>query len=79
MWATYRKEVAETIHAIVGGAQIVFEPPRPGDYRGKMVSAEKAKPVLGWEPRVDYAAGLAATLAWLRDDYLPSAGISYSS
>ncbi len=27
---------------------------------------------LGWTPRVDYAQGLAATIAWLRDDYLPS-------
>jgi nucleoside-diphosphate-sugar epimerase len=28
----------------------------------------KAREVLGWEPRVDYAAGLEATLAWLRDE-----------
>jgi hypothetical protein len=24
--------------------------------------------VLGWEPRVEYATGLEATLAWLRDE-----------
>jgi ornithine--oxo-acid transaminase len=29
-------------------------------------STAKAREVLGWEPRVDYAAGLEATLAWLR-------------
>jgi ornithine--oxo-acid transaminase len=28
-------------------------------------SIRKARDVLGWEPRVDYAAGLEATLAWL--------------
>jgi len=33
-------------------------------------SSAKAKELLGWSPRVDYAGGLAATLDWLRDDYL---------
>jgi nucleoside-diphosphate-sugar epimerase len=28
----------------------------------------KARNVLGWEPRIDYTAGLEATLAWLRDE-----------
>jgi nucleoside-diphosphate-sugar epimerase len=30
-------------------------------------SNRKARELLGWEPRVGYAAGLEATLAWLRD------------
>ena len=29
-------------------------------------SNRKARELLGWEPRIDYAAGLEATLAWLR-------------
>jgi nucleoside-diphosphate-sugar epimerase len=29
-------------------------------------SNRKARELLGWEPRVDYDAGLAATLEWLR-------------
>lgn len=29
-------------------------------------SNRKTRELLGWEPRVDYASGLAATLAWLR-------------
>ncbi len=37
---------------------------RPQDF-----SNRKAREVLGWEPRVDYPAGLAATLAWLREEY----------
>ena len=60
------KEVAETINAIVGGAQIVFEPARPGDYRGKVVSAEKAKRVLGWQPQVDFFEGMTRYVAWYR-------------
>jgi polyketide synthase len=33
-------------------------------------SNRKACELLGWEPRVDYAAGLEATLAWLRAEYV---------
>jgi nucleoside-diphosphate-sugar epimerase len=29
----------------------------------------KARELLGWEPRVDYAAGLEATLTWLRSEH----------
>jgi len=32
-------------------------------------SNRKARETLGWEPRVDYPAGLDATLAWLRSEY----------
>ena len=35
--------------------------------RPQAFSNGKARRLLGWEPRVDYAAGLEATLAWLRD------------
>jgi nucleoside-diphosphate-sugar epimerase len=33
-------------------------------------SNRKARELLGWEPRVDYEAGLDATLDWLRREYL---------
>jgi nucleoside-diphosphate-sugar epimerase len=33
-------------------------------------STRKARELLGWEPRVDYAAGLEATIAWLRSEHL---------
>jgi nucleoside-diphosphate-sugar epimerase len=33
-------------------------------------SNRKARELLGWEPRVDYAAGLEATLAWLQAEHL---------
>jgi acetylornithine/succinyldiaminopimelate/putrescine aminotransferase/nucleoside-diphosphate-sugar epimerase len=36
-------------------------------------SNRRARDVLGWEPRVDYQAGLAATLAWLRNEHLAHA------
>jgi polyketide synthase len=37
--------------------------------RDQDFSNRKLRELLGWEPRVDYADGLDATLAWLRDDY----------
>lgn len=33
-------------------------------------SSRRARETLGWEPRVGYAAGLEATLDWLRTEYL---------
>jgi ornithine--oxo-acid transaminase len=33
-------------------------------------SIRQARELLAWEPRVDYPAGLEATLAWLRAEYL---------
>jgi ornithine--oxo-acid transaminase len=38
--------------------------------RDQSFSARKAQELLSWEPRVDYPAGLEATVAWLRSDYL---------
>ncbi|MGZ4203194.1 MAG: NAD-dependent epimerase/dehydratase family protein [Thermoleophilaceae bacterium] len=38
--------------------------------RNQDFSNRKARELLGWEPRVDYPAGLERTLAWLRDEHL---------
>jgi nucleoside-diphosphate-sugar epimerase len=38
--------------------------------RNQDFSNRKAREVLGWEPRVDYRSGLAATLEWLLEDHL---------
>jgi oxidoreductase len=38
--------------------------------RPQEFSHAKARSRLGWDPRIDYATGLEATLAWLRADYL---------
>lgn len=35
-------------------------------------SNSKLRETLGWEPQIDYAAGLELTLDWLRSDYLES-------
>jgi len=33
-------------------------------------SNRKLRQMLGWEPRVDYQSGLAATIEWLKNDHL---------
>jgi ornithine--oxo-acid transaminase len=38
--------------------------------RDQNFSNRKARELLGWEPRIGYAAGLEATVAWLRADHL---------
>jgi nucleoside-diphosphate-sugar epimerase len=38
--------------------------------KGQDFSNRKVRERLGWSPRVGYADGLRATLAWLKDDYL---------
>jgi ornithine--oxo-acid transaminase len=41
--------------------------------RNQAFSSASVRETLGWQPDVDYPAGLSATLDWLRSDYLPSA------
>jgi len=43
---------------IFGEIKVRHAPPRPGDYRGCVISIEKARRVLRWEPRVSFAEGL---------------------
>ncbi|HTQ67687.1 MAG TPA: aminotransferase class III-fold pyridoxal phosphate-dependent enzyme [Solirubrobacteraceae bacterium] len=38
--------------------------------RDQSFSSRRARETLGWEPRIGYAAGLEATVAWLRREYL---------
>jgi ornithine--oxo-acid transaminase len=38
--------------------------------RDQDFSNRKVRELLGWEPRIDYAAGLDATLAWLKTEHL---------
>jgi len=42
--------------------------------RDQDFSTRNARETLGWEPRIDYAAGLAATLAWLEAEALKRPG-----
>jgi nucleoside-diphosphate-sugar epimerase len=51
-------QVVEELKSIFGDIEIKNEPPRPGDFRGAMISIEKAKRLLGWEPKLTFHEGL---------------------
>lgn len=46
--------------------------------RDQDFSSGRIRAALGWEPQIGYASGLEATLAWLREEYLPAAGLKVS-
>ena len=46
---------------------VAHAPARPGEQQRSFVRVEKARRVLGWEPRVALDAGLQSTFAWFRD------------
>ena len=54
--------VAETIGVILGKpVERQFEPPREGDIRDSWADISAARELLGYEPRIDLAAGLERT------------------
>ena len=50
-------------------AELVFAPKRPGELQESFLNVDKARNVLGWEPRVSLAEGLAKTFAWAEAGY----------
>jgi UDP-glucose 4-epimerase len=46
--------------------EIVFQPLHYADVELRIPNVEKARELLGWEPRVDLDEGLARTIAWYR-------------
>ena len=53
------RRLAETIRDVIGDhVEIVCGPPRPGDYGGKDVSADKAARVLGWSATTSFETGI---------------------
>jgi UDP-glucose 4-epimerase len=64
------KEVAETVKKLIGDVEIEYKEERPGDFEGKIVSAEKAKRELGWEPKVDFEEGVGRYIEWYKKNML---------
>jgi nucleoside-diphosphate-sugar epimerase len=46
-----------------------YGPPRAGDVRHSLADITAARELLGYEPRVDLAAGLERTVAWYREQH----------
>ncbi|HEX6574058.1 MAG TPA: GDP-mannose 4,6-dehydratase [Gemmatimonadaceae bacterium] len=58
-------DLAKLLQVAAGSdAEIVFAPKRPGEQQESFLDASKARNLLGWEPKVTLAEGLAKTFAW---------------
>jgi UDP-glucose 4-epimerase len=58
-------QVVEELRNIFGDIEIKNEPPRPGDFKGAVVSIEKARRLLGWEPKSTFREGLMKYIEYL--------------
>jgi UDP-glucose 4-epimerase len=45
----------------------IYSVPRPGEIQKVYLDSSKAKRVLGWEPKVNFADGLKRTVEWFRE------------
>jgi UDP-glucose 4-epimerase len=61
------RQLAETVRDLVGDVEVTFGPSRPGDYRARKVSSDRARDELGWVPKHSFAEGLSKTLDWYRE------------
>jgi nucleoside-diphosphate-sugar epimerase len=58
-------DLVDTVTRILGkNIKPKFDPPRPGDILHSQADISKAKELLGWKPRVNFADGIAKTIAW---------------
>ena len=60
-------EIAETVKKLVGNVPIEYKEERPGDYEGKIISAEKTESELGWKPEVDFEEGVRRYIEWYKE------------
>ncbi|MEN8173153.1 MAG: UDP-glucuronic acid decarboxylase family protein [Chloroflexota bacterium] len=62
-------EFAETINALVGNADIIYEPDRrgSGDPQRRRPDISRAQAVLGWSPKTSLHQGLEKTIPYFRE------------
>ncbi len=61
-------ELAQTVLKMVGGpSQLVFKPLPQDDPRQRQPDINRAKQILGWEPKVKLEEGLEKTIAYFRN------------
>ncbi len=51
-------QIVKSLEEIFGRIKTEYKPARPGDFRGTLVSIEKAKRILNWDPRTNFLDGL---------------------
>lgn len=63
------KEIAEVVRRLVGDVEIEYKEVRAGDYGGAIVSADKAKRELGWQPKVTFEEGVKRYIEWYKQSH----------
>lgn len=61
------KNVAERVKDLHGDVDIQYTGERFGDYKGKRVSNEKAKKLLGWSPSISFEKGSALLYNYIKN------------
>ncbi len=51
-----------------GGPDVIHAAGRPGEIQRIYLDASRARQVLGWEPKVEFADGLRRTVEWYRTE-----------
>jgi UDP-glucose 4-epimerase len=66
-------DLAQRIKRLSGcPGEIVFQPLHYADVELRIPNVQKAREVIGWEPRVELDEGLERTLAWYREKLQPA-------
>jgi UDP-glucose 4-epimerase len=60
------KQIAEAIQKNLANVTIQHLPARTADFPGKVISSEKAKKELGWEPKIDFVNGMRQYIEWFK-------------
>jgi UDP-glucose 4-epimerase len=51
-------QIVDNLKQVYGELNVKHEPPRPSDFKGVVVNIEKAKRLLGWQPKTPFKIGL---------------------
>ena len=51
---------------VASGLEVVYVPNRPSDYKGKQICNDKAKELIGWEPKVNLREGIRKYHKWVQ-------------
>ena len=72
---TSLKGLVEAIEAKLGRAvEVSFQNAQLGDVRRTLGSSERAREILNWEPKISFADGIAAQIAWQLKPIAPPSG-----